>query len=96
MYMATISLAEARAAFSRIVESAATTHERFEVTRNGRRAAVVLGADDYDSLLETIAILGDGDILTAITTGLAELESGQTVEPQAVRAAMLAAKRLSP
>lgn len=96
MYMATISLAEARAAFSRIVESAATTHERFEVTRNGKRAAVVLGADDYDSLLETIAILGDGDLLTAINNGLAELESEQTVEPAAVRAAMLAAKRLAP
>lgn len=96
MYMETISLAEARAGFSRIVESAATTHERFAVTKNGRRAAIVLGADDYDSLLETIAILGDGDLLTAIKGGLTELESGQAVEPEAVRAAMLAAKRLAP
>ena len=95
MYMPTISLAEARAAFSRIVESAATTHERFEVTRNGRRAAVVLGADDYDSLLETIAILSDGELVSAINRGLDELESGQTTEADAVHAALLTAKRLS-
>lgn len=66
------------------------------MTRNGSRAAVVLGADDYDSLLETIAILSDSELLTTINHGLAELESGQTVEPAAVRAAMLATKRLSP
>lgn len=94
MYMATVSLAEARAAFSRIVESASSTHERFEVTRNGSRAAVVLGADDYDSLLETIAILGDRDLLAAINDGLSELESGQTMEPTAVRGAMIDGGRL--
>lgn len=96
MYMATISLAEARASFSRIVESAASTHERFEVTRNGSRAAVVLGADDYDSLLETIAILSDSELVATINRGLAELESGQTVDATSVRAALVAAHRLAP
>jgi antitoxin YefM len=94
MYMATISLAEARAAFSRIVESAATTHERFEVTKNGNRAAVILGVDDYDSLLETIAILGDRNLLTAINEGLTDLESGEIVDSVAVHAAMIDAQRL--
>jgi antitoxin YefM len=32
-------VADARANFSRIVEAAATTHERFEVTRNGSRVS---------------------------------------------------------
>lgn len=50
--MTTLSLAEARANLSKLVESAVSTHERFEVTRNGDRVAVLLGADDYDSLLE--------------------------------------------
>jgi prevent-host-death family protein len=95
MYMATISLAEARAAFSRIVESAASTHERFEVTRNGSRAAVILGADDYDSLLETIAILGDSELLASINRGLGEADAGLLAEPDDVHSSLLRAGRLT-
>jgi len=64
--MKTLSVADARAQFSRLVESAATTHERFDVTRNGSRVAVVLGAEDYDSLVETLDILGDPALLADI------------------------------
>jgi prevent-host-death family protein len=79
MYMITLSIAEARATFSKIVDAAATTHERFDVTRNGRRAAVLLGADDYDAMVETLAILGDSALVAAIGTGLADLDAGETV-----------------
>ncbi|WP_218003816.1 type II toxin-antitoxin system Phd/YefM family antitoxin [Herbiconiux solani] len=92
--MATIPVAEARANFSKIVESAATTHERFEVTRNGSRAVVILGADDYDVLLETIDILADSDTLDAIREGLRDLESGDVVDADDVRQAMVEARRL--
>lgn len=52
--MTTLSVADAGANVSKLSESAATTHERFEVTRNGDRVAVLLSAGDYDSLLETV------------------------------------------
>jgi prevent-host-death family protein len=52
--MTTIPLAEARANLSRLIDEAVRTHERTEITRNGTRAAVLLGADDYDSMLETL------------------------------------------
>ncbi|HEV7166616.1 MAG TPA: type II toxin-antitoxin system Phd/YefM family antitoxin [Micrococcaceae bacterium] len=48
--MTTLPLAGARGDLSKVVERAATTHERFDITRNGVRAAVLLGADDYDAL----------------------------------------------
>lgn len=92
--MMTLSVAEARATFSKIVESASVTHERFEVTRNGRRAAVLLGADDFDALLETVAILGDSEIVASLTTGLAELDAGDLVDADEVRAALAQAGRL--
>jgi antitoxin YefM len=94
LYMTTLSVADARANFSKVVESAAVTHERFEVTRNGARVAVLLGADDYDSLLETVAILSDSQALDAIRTGLADLAAGETVSVDEVRAAMVRAGRL--
>ena len=57
--MTVLSLADARASLSKHIESAATTHERFEITRNGARVAVLLSADDYDSLVETVDILAE-------------------------------------
>jgi antitoxin YefM len=90
MYMMTLSVADARATFSKLVEAASSTHERYEVTRNGRRAAVLLGADDFDALMETLAILSDSELLSTIRHGL---DSGATESADDVAAAMRAAGR---
>lgn len=95
MYMTTLSVADARANFSKLVESASTTHERFEVTRNGSRAAVLIGADDYDGLVETIAILSDSPAVKSISAGIGDLEAGRTETADDVRAAMGQAGRLA-
>lgn len=83
-----LSLTEAQANLSKLVESAVTTHERFELIRNGERAAVLLGADDYDSLLETLDILSNPDEVEAIQTGLADVERGQLNSADEVRATL--------
>lgn len=77
--MTTISLAEARAQLSKLVEGASVTHERYEITRNGQRAAVLLGADDYDSLQETISVLGDSTLLLEHLEGLDALDRGDVL-----------------
>ncbi|MGN6203346.1 type II toxin-antitoxin system Phd/YefM family antitoxin [Humibacter sp.] len=93
--MTTLSLADARANLSKLIESAVTTHERFEVTRNGSRAAVILSADDYDSLLETVDILSNPEEVAAVREGLAELTYGELSSAADVRAAMIARGRLT-
>ncbi|WP_237720536.1 type II toxin-antitoxin system Phd/YefM family antitoxin [Rhodococcus opacus] len=54
------------------------------MTRNGHRAAVLLGADDYDALRETIAVLSDTDLLAAHLVGRVEVEveGGDVVDAQ--------------
>lgn len=91
--MTTLSVAAARGSFSKIVEAAETNHERFEVTRNGSRVAVLLGADDYDALLETLAIVTDSDSLEDIRIGLAESRANDTFSIEEVRAAMVESRR---
>ncbi len=59
--LATLPLAEVRANLSKLVDEVVRTNERIEVTRQGRRAAVILGADDYDSIMETLARLRQPD-----------------------------------
>ncbi|MEE6175871.1 type II toxin-antitoxin system Phd/YefM family antitoxin [Mycobacterium sp. 050134] len=61
--MTTLPLAEVRANLSKLVDEAVRTHQRIEVTRQGRRAAVILSAEDYDSIMETLAILSDSDLM---------------------------------
>jgi len=92
--MPTLPVAEARAQLSRLVEEAASTHERFEITRSGQRVAVLLGADDYDALRETIAVLGDAELLRAHAAGVAALEAGDAVDADGLRRAMHSVGRL--
>ncbi len=88
MYMTTLSVADARASLSRLIESAVSTHERFEVTRNGDRVAVLLSAEDYDSLLETLDVLSTPEEVQQLTAGIAEIARGDVVSADEVAAAM--------
>ncbi|MEZ3158496.1 type II toxin-antitoxin system Phd/YefM family antitoxin [Microbacterium sp. BWR-S6Y] len=93
--MTTLPLAEARANLSKLVESAVTTHERFDITRNGDHVAVLMSADDYDALIETVDVLSRPDEVAAVREGLADLAAGDVSTADEVRAAMVARGRLS-
>lgn len=77
--MSTVPLAEARANLSRMVDEAVRTHERVEITRNGRREAVLLGSADYDILIETLDVLSDDDLVRDLRTSLDEARRGDTL-----------------
>lgn len=93
--MTTLPLAEVRANLSKLVDEAVRTHERIEVTRQGRRAAVILSADDYDSIMETLAILSDPDAMRDVGEAEAEAEAGQVYTLDEVTEEMRAAGRLA-
>ena len=86
-------LAEARANLSRIVDEAVRTHERVEITRNGVRAAVVLSADDYDSLLETLDILADAELVQELREAMDELSRDDVLSTDEVLAELSPARR---
>ena len=65
-----IALALVRQDLSGIVEEVATTHERVIVTRHGEPAAVLIAIDDLEALEETLEILADADLVTAIHRSL--------------------------
>jgi prevent-host-death family protein len=77
--MTTLPLGEARAQLSKLVDSAESTHERFDITRNGRRAAVLLAANDYDAMRETIEILSDPQTMAELAEAEADVAAGRTV-----------------
>ena len=92
--MTTLPLAEVRANLSKLVDEAVRTHERIEVTRQGRRAAVILSADDFDSIMETLAILGDQELMREVREAEAGAASGQVYTLDDVTEEMRATGRL--
>jgi prevent-host-death family protein len=51
--MKTTSLADVRQHLSAYIDEVVSTHERVTITRNGRPVAVLISADDLESLKET-------------------------------------------
>ena len=92
--MTTLPLAEVRANLSKLVDETMRTHQRIEVTRQGRRAVVILSADDYDAIMETLAILSDQELVHQIREAEAEADDGQVYTLDDVTEEMRAAGRL--
>lgn len=72
--MKTLSLSEAKAKLSGLVEEVERRDEEVVITRNGRPAAVLVSPDEYDSWRETHAIRADRDLMREIRAGLAALK----------------------
>ena len=70
--MTTVPMAEARDHLADLVESVQKTYDRVTLTRHGQPAAVLIAADDLESLLETIEVLSTPGAVDDIQEGLAE------------------------
>ena len=57
--MTILPLATVRDRLSALVDDVARTHETLTITRNGTPAAIVISVDDYESIMETLALLND-------------------------------------
>ncbi|MFG2743460.1 type II toxin-antitoxin system Phd/YefM family antitoxin [Streptomyces chartreusis] len=67
-------LTDARDRLSEIVDSVAASGEAFMITKHGKPMAVILGADEYESLIETLNVLSDSDTMDAINEARDEAE----------------------
>ena len=88
MVMSTRSLAAVKAHFSQVIDDVASTHERVTVTRNGSPVAVILAAEDYESLMETMEILSDRQAVADIREAEQQMAQGQSYGEEQVRAAL--------
>lgn len=64
--MKTLPLTEAKSKFSRIIDEVADRDERIVITRNGRPAAVLISPSELESLLATLDILSDPNMMAQI------------------------------
>jgi prevent-host-death family protein len=84
--MRTVPLGEAKDKLSGLVEEAETTHEIITITRHGRAAAVLMSADDLESLHETLYWLSKPGIRESIAQAEREYAAGETISGDELRA----------
>lgn len=84
--MSTLPLSEVKARLSEIAEEVATTHERVQVTRNGRDYVVLLAAEDLEAMEATLELLSDPEAMLRVRRSEEEIEAGDVLDEAAVRA----------
>ncbi len=84
--MTTLPLSEVKARLSEIAEEVATTHERVQITKNGRDYVVLLAAQDLESIEATLELLSDPEAQRRIDRAEEDIVEGDVLEEKAVRA----------
>jgi antitoxin YefM len=86
--MMTISLADAKARLSAVLDEVRDTHERVVITRNGRPEAVILAVSDLEALEETLDLLSTPGALEGIRAAEAEVARGEAIDAEELRRLM--------
>ena len=73
--MKTLPLSEAKSQLSSLVEQVRALEEQVVITRNGRPAAVLVSAEEFERWQETIEVRGDAVLMKEIRAGLRALKS---------------------
>jgi len=75
--MTIVPLSDAKARLSELADDVYRTHDRVQVTRNGRDYVVIMSAEDLESLEATIELLADGPAQGRVEEALAAALRGE-------------------
>lgn len=75
----TLPVTEAKQRFTELVKNAEESFDRYLVTKNGKDAAVLLSAEEYENLLETLDILANKKEVRAIAEAESQARRGETI-----------------
>ncbi len=84
--MTSVPLSEAKDKLSAMVEQAERTHEIVTITRHGRPAAVLMAAEDLESLHETLFWLSQPGVREDIAAARRDGQADETTGAEELRA----------
>ncbi|HEX8510332.1 MAG TPA: type II toxin-antitoxin system Phd/YefM family antitoxin [Propionibacteriaceae bacterium] len=91
--MKTLPLSEAKDRLSWLVDEAESTHEIVTITKHGRPAAVLMAAEDLESLHETLFWLSQPGVRDAVAEADQESATGATLNSAQLRAELALPER---
>ncbi len=74
--MTIIPITEFKVRLSSLLDGIVKKHEEIIITKNGKPAAVLVNADEYESLKETCEVMSDPDMLKQIQETQTALAKG--------------------
>jgi antitoxin YefM len=84
--MQTLPISKVKDRLNELVEAASVTHEQVTITKNGSPAAVLVGADEWESLQETLFWLSQPATAASVEAARSEVEAGQGLTEEQIRA----------
>ncbi|MCO5293423.1 MAG: type II toxin-antitoxin system Phd/YefM family antitoxin [Homoserinimonas sp.] len=82
--MQTLPISKVKDKLNEFVDAVSLTREQVTITKNGSPAAVLIGADEWESLQETLFWLSQPGILSDIESARKELAEGKTFSKEQV------------
>jgi len=73
----TIPASKAKTYFSQLLRRMREQHESFAITQRGKIEGVLLSIEEYESLVETLEILSDRELVKSIERGMKDVEAGK-------------------
>lgn len=73
----TMTLKELRPGLPKVIERIDEKLDRYIITRRGKPVVVMMGVDDYESMVETLEILADDELVKGIREGLEDIKKGR-------------------
>ncbi len=84
--MQTLPISKVKDRLNELVDAASTTHEQVTITKNGSPAAILIGADEWDSLQETLFWLSQPGVHESIAQARADIVAGRVNTEEEIRA----------
>ena len=81
-----ISMAQARAMLSRLPEMLAKDNRTIALTKRGKPVLAVMSWDLYESVIETMDVMGDPEMMDAIREGMAGIPEEDIISMEEVSA----------
>ena len=75
--MTTLSVTEAKAHFLEMIRDSDQRLERFVITKQGKPAAVIMNADEFEGWIETLELISSKKTLKELRSAKKEIEQGK-------------------
>ncbi len=91
--MQTLPISKVKDKLNELVDAVAITREQITITKNGSPVAVLIGADEWESIQETLYWLSESNIHESLGSAEADLLAGRVFDETQIRAEFAVPKR---
>ena len=77
--MRTIAISEAKVKLSKYVDEVYKTHDNITISKDGEPETVLMSVQEYESLVETLEVLSDPELMEAIGISELEMKAGKNI-----------------